>query len=63
LPIAERKLSHDILPPDFTEEEIEKIKHFESATARKEKKKTEKKLRRLEKHALKMNKRVNSSKN
>ncbi|MEZ5022802.1 MAG: neutral/alkaline non-lysosomal ceramidase N-terminal domain-containing protein [Chitinophagales bacterium] len=62
LHVEQIKLSHDILPPDFTEEELEKIKHFESATARKEKKKAEKRRIRLEKHAHRMNKRIKAPK-
>jgi neutral ceramidase len=58
LPKESRKLSHSILPPDFTEEELEKIKHFESTTAKKEKKREEQKRKLLEKHNKAMNKRT-----
>jgi neutral ceramidase len=58
LPKESRKLSYSILPPDFTEEELEKIKHFESTTAKKEKKREEQKRKLLEKHNKAMNKRT-----
>jgi len=53
-----RVLQKDIIPPDPTEEEIEKLKHFVSLTARKEQKRVSKKDKRNSKHAKRMNKRV-----
>lgn len=53
-----RHLPKDIIPPDFTEEEIEKLKQFESLTARKEARRERKLQKRNERHARKMNKRV-----
>jgi len=53
-----RSLQKDIRPPAPTESELEKLKHFESLTARKEKKRINKKERRNSKHAKRMNKRV-----
>ena len=47
LPFSERSLSHDAIPPDFSEEEIEKIKHFESLYAKKDERKAARLQRRL----------------
>jgi len=55
---ADRILPKDIIPPDFTEEEIDKIKHFESLTARKEIIRQHKKQKRHSRHIKQMNKKV-----
>lgn len=57
-PKEERHLEDDVTPPDFTDEEIERRKHFMSLTAKRETKKKEKRERRQKRHAKRMNKRV-----
>ncbi len=57
-PLDSRKLTHETVPPDFSDEEIEKIKHFESTYAKKERKRNEKRSKRLAKHARKMTKKI-----
>ena len=53
-----RKLPKDIIPPDFTEEEIDRLRPFESLTKRKEEKRLKKQTKQRSKHVQKMNKRV-----
>lgn len=53
-----RNANEAILPPDFTQEELNKIKHFESAYAKKQKRKAAKRTKRLKRHEEKMNKHI-----
>jgi neutral ceramidase len=55
---SKRQLPADIIPPDFTEEEIERLLPFESLTARKEERRRKKMEKRNQRHAQRMNKRV-----
>lgn len=55
---ARRDRQEALIPPDPTPEELQKLSHFESITARKEEKRVHKKERRDSRHTHRMNKRV-----